>query len=88
MVGCGYAVLFVCVLGGWLSGWLYVYVVIVIDSCKVVYLAWGLSSYARSEDFGFLLFEGMDVWFDYRVWGVWKRVWMRRLSFLIVVWLV
>ena len=51
-----------------------------------MYSAWVLSSSARSEDVGFLLFEWMDVWFVYRVWSVWKGVWMWRLSFLLVVW--
>ena len=83
MVGCGYVVLFVCVLGGWLDDSV-VCVVSNISSCEIVSATWGLSSFARSEDFGFCYLDvwmRVDVWFGYRVWNIWEWVWMRKLSF-------
>jgi len=40
----------------WVVG--YVFVVSCIGSCEVVYSAWGFSSSARSEDFGFCYLSG------------------------------
>ena len=44
----------------WVVGWVVGYVCVVsgIGSYEVVYSAWGLSSSARSEDFGFCYLSG------------------------------